>query len=317
MFGGGLLGVLVMGCGTMRMTDTQRTATEQLLISSAVDQAVSQIDFRTLAGKPVYFDPQYLDCVIDRGYVISSLRQRLLAEGCILQEDRQKATYIIEARSGGVGTDHYSVLIGVPQISLPSLTPGIPVSIPELPLAKKSDEQGVAKIAVFAYNRLTGQRVWQSGAVEASTSAEDTWVAGLGPFRHGTLSHGMEFAGEEVHLTPPHHEEAQERLPSAESTPVTVAALWPEPATGLRNGSSLFAVLVKGLLTGSTRVWTVGVALKPKSTTNAVAGGKSPGTDSHAGAAPPLPPVPPNLGGQGETVPSKVLVSGMRMLPES
>src|SRR6266404_1993619 len=86
------------GCGTTRMSDTQRTATEQLLISNAVDQVVSQLDFHCLAGKAVYFDPQYLDGAVDRGYVISSLRQQLLASGCVLQEERAKATYVVEAR---------------------------------------------------------------------------------------------------------------------------------------------------------------------------------------------------------------------------
>src|SRR6516225_2644969 len=69
----------LLGCGTTRMSDTQRTATEQLLISNAIDQAVSQVDFRPLAGKSVYFDPQYLEGTVDRGYLVSSLRQHLLA----------------------------------------------------------------------------------------------------------------------------------------------------------------------------------------------------------------------------------------------
>ena len=121
---------VALGCGTTRMTDTQRTATEQLLISNAVDQAVSELDVRALAGKPVYFDPQYLEGCVDRGYVISSLRQHLLANGCILQEDRTKATYVVEARSGGVGTDRHSLLLGVPQMSIPTIMPGLPASIP-------------------------------------------------------------------------------------------------------------------------------------------------------------------------------------------
>src|SRR5712671_5800920 len=90
---------LALGCGTTRMTDTQRTATEQLLISNAVDKAVTQLDFRPLSGKPVFFDAQYLDNTVDKGYVTSSLRQQLLANGCVLQEDRTKATYVIEARA--------------------------------------------------------------------------------------------------------------------------------------------------------------------------------------------------------------------------
>src|SRR5437667_3431483 len=96
---------LVTGCGITRMTDTQRTATEQLLISNAVDQTVSQLDLRFLAGKSVFLDAQFLDNVTDRGYLVSSLRQQFLACGCILQEERSKATYVVEARSGGAGTD--------------------------------------------------------------------------------------------------------------------------------------------------------------------------------------------------------------------
>src|SRR5262249_2283246 len=155
-----LLG-LAAGCGTTRMTDSTRTATEQLLISNAVDRSVSQFDFTGLAGKKVYFDAQYLDGTVDKGYVVSSLRQHLLASGCLLQEDRKQATYVVEARSGGVGTDHSSLLVGVPQMTVPTLVPGQPSQIPEIPLAKKNDQNGVAKIAVFAYNRLTGERVWQ------------------------------------------------------------------------------------------------------------------------------------------------------------
>ena len=50
------------------MTDTQRTATEQLLISNAVDQAVSHLDFRKLSGQPVYLDAQYLVCEMLRAF---------------------------------------------------------------------------------------------------------------------------------------------------------------------------------------------------------------------------------------------------------
>jgi hypothetical protein len=189
-----------VGCGTTRVSDTQRTATEQLLVSNAVDQAVSQLDFRILAGKPVYFDAQYLAGSIDRGYVVSSLRQHLLASGCILLEDRSQATYVVEARSGGIGTDRHQVLIGVPEMNVPSLLPGQPTLIPEIPLAKRTDQKGVAKLAVFAYNRRTGRPVWQSGVVRMVSTSKDTWLLGAGPFRQGTIGNGTEFAGEPLRI---------------------------------------------------------------------------------------------------------------------
>jgi hypothetical protein len=189
-----LLLLMASGCGTTRVSDTARTATEQLLISHSIDDTVSRLDFRVLAGKRVYLDSQYLDGVTDKGYLISSLRQQLLACGCLLQEERKKATYVIEARAGSVGTDRNDMLIGVPQMSIPSVMPGIPgAMIPEIALAKKSNRRAVAKVAVFAYNRVSGDPVWQSGTLEAVSRERDSWLCGAGPFRRGSLHRGTEF----------------------------------------------------------------------------------------------------------------------------
>jgi hypothetical protein len=228
-----IAGLGAIGCGTTRISDTQRTATEQLLVSNAVDQAVSVLDFRILAGKPVYFDAQYLAGSVDRGYVVSSLRQHLLACGCILKEDRTQATYVVEARSGGIGTDRYQLLLGVPEMNLPSFMPGQPTLIPEIPLAKRTDQKGVAKLAVFAYNRRTGRPVWQSGVVRMISTSKDTWLFGAGPFRRGTLDEGTEFAGQplsipQIPLPLLAGKEATKEEPSPVIA-VTRAASWTEP----------------------------------------------------------------------------------------
>ena len=93
---------LSLGCGTTRITDTTRTATEQLLISNAIDQSVDRLDFRPLAGKPIFFDTQYLDGVVDKGYLISTIRQHLLASGCLLQEEAAR-TPRMSSRPGPAG----------------------------------------------------------------------------------------------------------------------------------------------------------------------------------------------------------------------
>src|SRR5947208_2201883 len=210
------------GCGTTRQSDTQRTATEQLLISNAVDQAVAHVDFSPLAGKSVFFDPQYFDNTVDKGYVISSIRQQLLAHGCTLQEERSRATYVVEARAGGVGTDRHSVLVGIPEMTVPTILPGQPSHIPEVPFAKKSDQNGVAKLALFAYNRRTGKPYWQSGVVHAVSSARDTWLLGAGPFQKGTIRHGTEFAGRPLPLPPMGDGDEQK----GQTARVTEAAMW-------------------------------------------------------------------------------------------
>lgn len=189
-----LLSALLCGCGTTRVTDTTRTATEQLLISRSIDDTVSNLDFRMLSGKRVFLDSQYLDGVTDKGYLISSLRQHMLACGCLLQEERKNSVYIVEARAGSIGTDRNDWLIGVPQMSVPSVMPGVPGGmIPEIPLAKKTNRRAVAKIAVFAYNRKSGEPIWQSGTKEAVCKQRDSWLFGAGPFRRGTLIKGTQF----------------------------------------------------------------------------------------------------------------------------
>lgn len=221
-----------MGCGTTRVSDTTRTGTEQLLVSNSIDQSVSQLDFSAMAGKPVFFDPQYLEGVTDKGYLISSIRQHILACGCLLQEDRAKATYVVEARAGSVGTDRTDLLFGVPQMNVPTIIPGQPGGlIPEIPVVKRTNHKGVAKIAVFAYNRTSGRPVWQSGTLQAASTSKDLWLFGGGPFQSGTIRQGTELGGAPLQIPlldggPP--EEAVVMNPAI--VPVTQAAVWEEPA---------------------------------------------------------------------------------------
>jgi hypothetical protein len=189
-----------VGCGATRSTDTLRTATEQLLISDAIDRAVQSLNLQPLSGQTVYLDDSKLSDTVDRNYFISTLRQQLLASGCDLQEKREAADFIVEARAGAIGTDRNDLLFGIPSMNVPQipLVQPVPAAIPEIPIAKRKDQRGVAKIAVFAYHRSTGAPVWQSGIVRQESSANDVWIFGTGPFQHGTIYDHAEFAGKAI-----------------------------------------------------------------------------------------------------------------------
>lgn len=196
----GLPALTLAGCGTTRSSDTSRTATEQLLISDAIDRAVQTVDLDTLAGQTVYLDDSKLAEIVDRNYLISTLRQHLLANGCLLRDKREDAAFIVEARAGAIGTDRNDLLFGVPSMNVPQILPmqPTPAAIPEIPLAKRRDQRGIAKIAVFAYHRETGEPVWQSGIAHQESSANDVWILGAGPFQRGTIYEGTEFAGKAI-----------------------------------------------------------------------------------------------------------------------
>ncbi|MGQ9820265.1 MAG: DUF6655 family protein [Thermogutta sp.] len=190
------------GCGTSKWTETRRTATEQLLISTSIDQAVSEIDFRALVGKMVFLDETYLKDVVDSSYLVSSLRQQLLSGGAILCEKKDQADYVVEVRAGSVGTDMHSLLVGVPQTNLPSALSavGAPSNIPEIPLVKRTKQTAVTKILLFAYHRESGRPLWQSGEVLAKSWAQDVWILGAGPIQRGDIYSGTQLAGERLDI---------------------------------------------------------------------------------------------------------------------
>jgi hypothetical protein len=206
-----LLFIALAGCGTTRWTDTSRTATEQMLISDAMERSVSRIDFRILDGQTVYLDTTYLSGVTDKDYLMSTLRQHMVASGCTIKDKKEDADYIVEARAGAVGTDRHDLLFGIPSVNLP-WTPvqGTPAAIPEIAFARRTDQKGVVKLAVFAYQRTTGEPVWQSGVDSIASNAQSSWLLGMGPVQRGTIYDKAQFAGSDFHVPIFGHKEQDE-----------------------------------------------------------------------------------------------------------
>jgi hypothetical protein len=194
-----LIAVLFCGCGTTKWSDTKRTATEQLLISDAMDRAVSQLKFEVISGKKVFLDSSFAKGTTDAAYLESSVRQHILASGCHLMDEKDAADYVVELRVGTVGTDRNDLLFGVPAVNVPVQMPvPAPTNIPEIPLAKRTEQRAVAKIAVFAYNRHTKRPIWQSGVIPCESKASDLWVLGAGPFQGGHIYDEPAFAGRKL-----------------------------------------------------------------------------------------------------------------------
>jgi len=188
--------VALAGCGTTRWSDSKRTATEQLLISDAVERAVMQIDMRPLAGRAVFLDTTILDDATDGKYLASALKHQLLASGCRLAAAADTAEIIVEARAGAIGTDRNDLLFGIPATSVEVAGNG--TSIPEMAIFKRTDQRGVAEVNLFAYERTSGRAVWQSGLAHTNSNTRDRWLMGTGPFQDGDINERMEFAGERL-----------------------------------------------------------------------------------------------------------------------
>lgn len=175
-----LVVTLMIGCTTARQSNTARTAREQLLISNAVDQALAKIDFAAFQGSKVFLDDKYLECS-DKGYVVGSIRHRLMINGATIAAKMEEADVAMELRSGGVGTDNADSYVGIPSIVLPGM-----LTLPEVKLITRGQQTALAKIGLVAYDTKTQQLLGAGGV--SSSQADDTnlYVFGIGPFQSGT-----------------------------------------------------------------------------------------------------------------------------------
>jgi len=177
-----VLAVMVScGCTNLRSTNTARSSTEQMLVSNAVDQSLDKIDFRPFAGHSVFLEEKYIDCV-DKAYVVGSIRHRLLHVGCRLVDKLDDAQIVLEPRSGSVGTTNSESYIGIPEITLPGM-----LTLPEVRMASRSQQVGVAKIGIAAYDAKTRMTLGEGGMSLAKSDDTNVSVFGVGPFQSGTL----------------------------------------------------------------------------------------------------------------------------------
>lgn len=182
---GGLLALLTLmtstGCTSTSTSNTARTAKEQLLLSTAVDQSLDKVDFTPLASQKVFVDDKYLECT-DKNYVVGSVRHRVMRTGAVLAASAEDADVIMELRSGGVGTDTTDAYLGIPEVTLPGM-----LTLPEIRMAERKTQAAYSKIGMVLYDAKT-RRVLGDGGVAMARSDDNNWsFLGVGPYQSGSL----------------------------------------------------------------------------------------------------------------------------------
>lgn len=192
----GLMVMVCAGCGKAMWSDSKRTATQQLLVSDAIERTVMKLDLQPLAGRKVFLETTVLSDVDDAAYLSATIQHQLLASGGILASKKEDAEIVLQARAGALGTDRNEVLLGMPATSVEFLGHG--TAIPEIALAKRTDQRAVARVSLVAYWRDTGLPVWQSGSEHVASDSRSRWFFGAGPFQNGRIHDHMEFAGDRM-----------------------------------------------------------------------------------------------------------------------
>ncbi len=168
-----VLALVVGACSSTRDTLPPRAATEQLLLSAAVDRAVRQLRLDIPPERKVYVDSLYVEGY-DSKYATGAIRDSLLKQGLRLINTRSDADVIVEARVGALSIDERRRLIGIPDTELPVPLAG-QLQLPEIALFKKHQWKGIAKLAVTAYDAKTGILIDSSGP-QYGTADKTDWV---------------------------------------------------------------------------------------------------------------------------------------------
>jgi hypothetical protein len=196
---------LVPGCTSVKMTGSARTGTEQLLLTGTWDNALSHVDFSSLAGTKVFLDTQFVT-VVDKDYIISSIRRTMAEQGLLLESSKDKAQNVVEVAFGAYGTDERDRKFGLPGLSVaPSLTTGATVtssgSSTSLTFSETNQQDAVVKASLFAYEAKSGRLVWESLPLYNAQGVRDHFVMGAGPYRLSSRPEVAQYPSESANQT--------------------------------------------------------------------------------------------------------------------
>lgn len=160
-----ILALYGAGCASEEETNPPRSATEQLLLSTAADRALSTVNFNIFSGQSIYLDFTYFDSY-DAKYAEGEIRDALNRAGALLMPDAKSADVIIEARSGAYSIDTNSVFFGIPAIPIPIPTEATVPVTPRVAFYERDSQDSYAKIALLAYANKSRAHIYSSGTLD-------------------------------------------------------------------------------------------------------------------------------------------------------
>ncbi len=151
-----------LGCSYQRyITNTARSATEQLLVSQAIERTVAQLEWPAIADRKVAIETVALN-ESDSVYLKAELNARARSLGATVSPAGD-ADWIVVAHAGGMGTVERQAEFGVPSLPTPF---GV---TPSLPFVRIVKQRGYAKVRLVVHD-VEGNLVFESPPVMQRTT---------------------------------------------------------------------------------------------------------------------------------------------------
>ena len=161
-----LMGLISACSTTQKVTNSARTATEQLLISEAISRSLpKQIDSPLPMPKGAIIKLDVTGLTPDKDMAKSVVAAWLGLLGYVVQDGAEKATYRINVVIDSLGSEVGNTFFGIPPIQA-SL---IPISLPELALFKADLQGGYARFHLDVFEMPSGRFIASSAPFIADT----------------------------------------------------------------------------------------------------------------------------------------------------
>lgn len=184
------LGLLSLtGCTTSgRLTDTPRTATEQLILDQSLAQTVAHARINIPAGRTVAIETYGLspDTVPDKAFVQAGITRWLGRQGLRIPGDKNEQ-YLLRVMIHAFGTNSNDFFFGIPPIQA-SL---FPISLPELAFYKSSTQSGFTRFTIDIYERATGRYLSSTPTYEGYTYVKGATALFFITFGSSNLNPGV------------------------------------------------------------------------------------------------------------------------------
>lgn len=148
-----LVFLLLSACGVSRdASKSPRAATEQLLLSQAVERSLEDVSVPMLTDATVVMEVAGL--TPDQFYVRDAVAGHLArTQGVRVMGARDQAKYVVRVMVQALGTELDQSFFGMPQVQGGLL----PIALPELPLYKFIREVGYVRYSLNIYEAATGK----------------------------------------------------------------------------------------------------------------------------------------------------------------
>ncbi len=180
-----LLPLVLGGCATITSQIHGRTATEQYLVTEAIQRAVNSVRWKTLQGRKIKMDLVGVQSD-DFPFIKTTIEREISRHHCLLVEDATRADVEMTVLIRSVGTDIWVSNFGIPL--LVTEYQGVPSSAGGLSIFSYNRQEGYCRMEFMGRDPVSKELLWQIPVVHGDSYFKTTTVLGIfGPYKSSDI----------------------------------------------------------------------------------------------------------------------------------